>query len=110
MGTVCLNTRFSKAAGRNPFLLIAPELAKLAPQLMGWKRVLDLVKNFRAVVLEHVDRHRAENDEDESPRDFIDAYLKEIKSTTDPSSSFYKDAGSKCFSKLLNLTSICTPM
>ena len=87
--------RFSKKLGNKPLVLIAPELAKLMPKLSGWNMVLDLVDDFRKVVLEHVDRHRTENNEDESPRDFIDAYLKEIKSTTDSSSSFYKDAGSK---------------
>ena len=83
-------------AGKNPLLLVAPELAKLAPKISGWSTVLDLVQDFREIVLEHVNRHRTEYNEDgSSPRDFIDAYLKEIKSTTDPSSSFYNDAGSK---------------
>ena len=76
-------------------MLVAPHLAKLAPPLSGWYVVLELVEKFREIVLEHVDRHRKEHSEGEVPRDFIDAYLKEITSTTDPSSSFYKDAGSK---------------
>ena len=83
-------------------MLVAPHLAKLAPQLSGWNALLEMVVKFREIVLEHVDRHRKEHSEGEVPRDFIDAYLKEIISTTDPSSSFYKDAGSKslCTSRI----------
>ena len=79
-------------------MLVAPHLAKLAPQLSGWNALLEMVVKFREIVLEHVDRHRKERSEDEIPRDFIDAYLKEITSTTDPASSFYGDAGSKSIS------------
>ena len=57
--------------------------------------LLEVIKKFHEIIFEHVDRHRKEQNENDNPRDFIDVYLKEIKATTDPSSSFYKDAGSK---------------
>ena len=51
--------------------------------------------NIRNIAIEHIERHQKEINYDDHPRDFIDAYLQEIKSTTDPASSFYKDTGSK---------------
>ena len=85
------HSRVVEKFGESPVLLVAPHLAKLAPQLSGWNALLEMVEKFREIVLEHVNRHREEQNEDEIPRDFIDAFI----STTDPSSSFYKDAGSK---------------
>ena len=76
-------------------MFVAPGVAKLTPKLSGWTLMQEVVKQFREIILEHVNRHRKEHIENENPKDFIDAYLKEIDSTTDPSSSFYKDAGSK---------------
>ena len=87
--------RLAEKAGKNPIIFVAPDVAKLIPQLSGWNMMLDVIKKFKEIINEHVDRHRKEQTENENPRDFIDAYLKEIKETTDPSSSFYKDAGSK---------------
>lgn len=84
-----------KKFGENPLLLIAPDLARLAPKLSGWSMLLELVQKFQEIIREHVNRHQKEQSEDDSPRDFIDAYLKKIKSTIDSSSSFYKEAGSK---------------
>ena len=86
--------RLQEKLGQNPIVFVAPDVAKLAPKLSGWSMLLEVVHKFHEIILEHVSRHRREESENENPRDFIDAYLKEIKSTTDPSSSFYKDAGS----------------
>ena len=72
-----------------------PEIPKLAPQLSGWNDVMQTLGKMREIVTEHVNRHREEFKPEDTPRDFIDAYLKKIESTTDPSSSFYKDAGSE---------------
>ena len=76
-------------------MFVAPEIAKLAPRLSGWNMLQEVAQKFRDIIVEHVNNHRREQSESDSPRDFIDVYLKEIKSTTDPSSSFYKDAGRK---------------
>ena len=70
-----------------------PGLAKLAPKITGWQKIVDLLNEIRGVTIENVEEHKRSYSEDENPRDFIDAYLKEIKATTDPKSSFYKDAG-----------------
>lgn len=50
-----------------------------------------LLNVFEEVVAEH-ERNPAE---DESPRDFIDMYMSEIKKTSNPESSFYGKAGRK---------------
>ena len=76
--------------------MIAPRLAELFPKISGYATFMGVVESARDVVRGHVNRHRQEmSDEDEKARDFMEAYLKEIDSTIDPSSSFYKDAGSK---------------
>lgn len=64
------------------------------PKLTGFDFVLEALMPFRHIATEHIDRHLKEINYDDHPRDFIDAYLQEIKTTTDPASSFYKDTGS----------------
>ena len=54
--------------------------------------VLPFSKTFESIVDEHEDHAEDLND---SPTDFIQAYLKEIESTTNVNSSFYKEAGRK---------------
>ena len=89
------SARYLRRLGENPLLMTCSAIAKLAPRLSGWTAIKQILGKMRHVVAEHVDRHRKEFRPDENPRDFIDAYLKRIESTTDSSSSFYKDAGSK---------------
>jgi cytochrome P450 len=40
-----------------------------------------------------IEEHKKEFSSDNTPRDFIDSYLKEIEATTDPKSTFYKHTG-----------------
>ncbi|CAG7822225.1 unnamed protein product [Allacma fusca] len=87
------NKELSELITRNPFLLFAPNIAKLFPKWSGWNQFLDLAVSMKTIVRGHVEDHRRNTPEDGVPRDFIDAYLKEIESTDDGSSSFYKDAG-----------------
>ena len=75
--------------------MIVPQIAKLAPRLTGYVEVLKVVQGVRNFIAEHVNRHRREKPADGNPRDFIDAYLKEIEATTDPTSTFYKHIGRK---------------
>ena len=85
--------------GENPALFVAPGLAKLVPKLSGWHWLVEVVQKFRDIILEHVkaqeNARRSRNDPDGDPRNFIDAYLKEIDSVTDSSSSFHKETGCK---------------
>ena len=70
-----------------------PAIAKLMPKLTGWDTVMELIKDIRGVIIENIDEHKNSYSEDENPRDFIDAYIKEIKHATDPQSTFFKEAG-----------------
>jgi len=67
-------------------------LQKLAPNLSGlnqFKNAIQPVRDFiRVQVMEHLSTYQ-----DESARDFIDLYIKKIKATTDPNSTFYGDVG-----------------
>lgn len=75
-------------------MLFFPKLGKLFPKLTGYDFVMEAVLKYRNIAVEHIERHLKEINYEVSPRDFIDVYLQEIKATTDPTSSFYKDAGS----------------
>ena len=72
-----------------------PPVAKLAPRLTGWDAVMTQINKMRGVILETVKDHEKTFVDDGNPRDFIDAYIKEWKSTTNPKSSFYKEVGGK---------------
>lgn len=71
--------------------MFAPWLKYIFPQAQrNIENAANGVMKFaRDTVAEHFDTYK----EGES-RDFIDEYISEIKSTTDESSSFYKESGS----------------
>ena len=76
-------------------MILIPELAKRIPNWSGWNKFAALTDELRRIVGGNIDEHRKTFSSDEVPRDFIDVYLNEIHSTTDSSSSFYKDTGDK---------------
>jgi hypothetical protein len=70
-----------------------PKIAKMIPNLSGWNEVMTTTKPkfdlFDAIIKEHDETLQID-----SPRDFIDCFLQEVRKTTDPSSSFNpKEAG-----------------
>ncbi|CAG7734636.1 unnamed protein product, partial [Allacma fusca] len=80
----------------NPaFVMFMPKLAKLLPNVSGWKKIQDLSESGRHIITDPLKEHREEftPDRKENPRDFIDAYLGEIERTTDPNSTFYGNLG-----------------
>ncbi|CAG7721227.1 unnamed protein product [Allacma fusca] len=87
------NKELSEKLAGNITIVFVPRLAKLIPKLSGWGELMDLVKDMRSITLGHVDQHKKSFPENGVPRDFMDAYIKEIEATTDPDSSFYKDNG-----------------
>jgi len=86
---------FTDALTRKGYLLFFPQLADWIPEWSGYNKVVEIVKPlwniFEGVVIDHEKDPADPN----HPRDFIDTFLNEIKSTVDPRSSFYKDAGSE---------------
>ena len=76
-------------------MFIAPKFASWFPKLTGYDLITESLLNFRKIAIEHVNKHKEDAKYEDEPRDFIDAYLKEISSTEDINSSFYKEAGSE---------------
>jgi cytochrome P450 len=95
------NKKFSEALGRNFAVFFMPKLAKMFPDFTGWNELTKLADGMKAITMGHVERHRKTFPEGGVPRDFIDAYLKEIDATTDPQSSFYKENGLRSLSAVV---------
>ena len=76
-------------------MILVPAIAKLLPNWSGWNKFSDLIDEVRQILGGSIDEHRETFSPDEVPRDFTDVYLNEINSTTDSSSSFYKETGEK---------------
>ena len=87
--------RLGRRSKSTPLVFLLPKIAKLFPKVTGYDFVRESFLNFRNIAIEHVTKHKEEAKDDGHPRDFIDAYLKEISSTEDVGSSFYKEAGSE---------------
>ncbi|XP_021960494.2 cytochrome P450 18a1 [Folsomia candida] len=75
-------------------LFFVPWLGKSFPRLTGYaklkERGLEFLDSFQKPVKEHLETYSPEN-----IRDFIDAYIKEMKTVTDPDSPFYGKRGEK---------------
>nr|APH81376.1 cytochrome P450 CYP3034A1 [Tigriopus kingsejongensis] len=52
-------------------------------------------ESMRSLMTQAIEDHRQRFNPDEAPNDFIECYLQEIQSTSDPQSSFYQDQGLK---------------
>ena len=78
------------------YLIFFPELTRLAmmfPKLSGWSKLVKVAEPMRKIFDDAVVEHEQNPADKDHPRDFIDVYMNEISKTTDPSSSFYKEAG-----------------
>ncbi|CAL8110894.1 unnamed protein product [Orchesella dallaii] len=75
-------------------LVFAPSLRHLAPGLFGWTDWINSYSNFEKLMDAEIEKHSAKLDPN-NPMDLIDHYLLENMSTTDPSSSFYKEDGER---------------
>jgi len=74
--------------------LFAPSIAKLFPNYSSWNDLIEFRDKANTIFQEHIKEHKENFQEDCSEsKDFIDAYLKEIKATSNPQSSFYKERG-----------------
>jgi hypothetical protein len=71
-----------------------PSILNICPQAVGWDKFLKAMRPFMKFFEDIVEEHVKSNYTGDST-DFSYAYLEEIKNTTDPNSSFYKDAGRK---------------
>ena len=72
-----------------------PSFAKKFPKLTKWDEVMKIINGIRTIVIGHINEHQINRPEDGIPRDFMDAYLKEVEGTQDQTSSFHGEAGSK---------------
>lgn len=71
-----------------------PWVATLFPERTGWNKFISSMERAKDLVRKYLKEHQKTFQPD-NIRDLIDAFLKEIKSTHDPSSSFYKETGEK---------------
>lgn len=69
-----------------------PWLARLAPERTGFTKLFEAVQNLRHEFRLLIEKRQAIHSKDVQ-NDFLDYYLTEIETTTDESSSFYKEAG-----------------
>jgi hypothetical protein len=73
-----------------------PWLAKLAPGWTGFT-ALQLATEKMKEIFEKFITERKKSYSPDKLRDFIDIYFKEIQSTNNPNSSFYKEMGRKFY-------------
>lgn len=82
--------------------MVFPNLIPILPKsvMKSWYAALEAVHPFLKIFKDAVQNHINNPADEKSPRDFIDVYINEVKKTTDPSSSFYKDKGSQSMIRL----------
>jgi cytochrome P450 len=94
---VAVKTLTSNVENINPLGYLSvfiPFLAKYAPNLFGYTKLMEGEMRIVNFVKKPVDYHIS-TWQNGQPRDFIDVYLDEIEKTVDKTSSFYKDEGRK---------------
>jgi cytochrome P450 len=69
-----------------------PILAKIAPKLLGYTKIVEGDKKIVDFIRKPVEEHIA-TWQSGQPRDFIDVYLDEVEKTENNDSSFHKDTG-----------------
>ena len=80
-------------------LIMCPDLVKLFPSLIGWDKTVEGYHGVYDLLDEQIERHEKNLNPDEEPKDYIDAYLIEMKKKEeegDTKSYFYKDLGKDC--------------
>ncbi len=88
-----LLSTFNKVIEKRGYLLFFPQISTLFPTLSGWNEIRRAVQPMLDIFTGAVVEHEVNPADPSHPRDFIDLYLNEIQKTTDPNSSFYRDAG-----------------
>jgi len=88
-------------------------LQKLAPSLSGFNQFKNAIQPVRDFIRDQITEHLSTY-QDDTTRDFIDLYIKKIKATTDPKSTFYGIAGGfytkisiRCEKHVVKLSLIC---
>ncbi|ODM98565.1 Methyl farnesoate epoxidase [Orchesella cincta] len=81
-------------------LAFAPSLRHVAPGIFGWTDWVNTHNDFEKLMDKETENHAVKLDPS-NPMDLIDHYLLEIKKTTDPSSSFYKEDGEQSLRAML---------
>ena len=76
-------------------MFFLPWLMKIAPGQTGWTLFKRAIPNIKELIQSYIDEHKRTYQSD-NLRDYMDVYLQEIYNTSDPHSSFYRDAGGKC--------------
>ncbi|CAL8142838.1 unnamed protein product [Orchesella dallaii] len=89
-----LSGAFNEAGENAGAFFIMKWLKHILPDLSGYNAIRKMFAELAEFVGNTIQEHKNTFQED-SPRDFIDVYLNEIKSTTDPSSSFHGVAAEK---------------
>ncbi|ODN00908.1 Cytochrome P450 2J5 [Orchesella cincta] len=79
---------FDEAAKAGAVLVLAPWLKHIIPGLIGYTSIRRTMRGLVDFVSKTIKEHK-ETVQEESPRDFIDVYLNEIKRTADVTSSFH---------------------
>lgn len=78
--------------GNASLLLTFPSLRHVFPEWTGWKKCRECVADLCELVRTFMDDHKSKFSMTEEPKDFIDAYLKEIQESQ-PGSSFHGELG-----------------
>ncbi|CAL8107080.1 unnamed protein product [Orchesella dallaii] len=86
---------FDAATNTGGLILFAPWVKHILPQLSGYNFIRTVMDQLREFMIKTVETHKPTFVSGNSPRHFIDVFLREISSTQDPTSSFYKDVGEK---------------
>lgn len=97
-----LNTTkaFNDVIEAGSMLLFAPWLRHIFPRWTGYTDVEKVLSENRQVFTTTIAEHKASFKEDDL-KDFIDVYLAEVKTTTDPNSSFYGDKAERFLASTL---------
>jgi len=77
------------AKGKSLLIFFYPKIAKMFPNWSGWNNLLKLLEPRQKLFHETIEEHKQTLQEGYT-RDFIDAYLKEVQNTTDPTSGFHE--------------------
>jgi len=88
-------TKTFNEVSSNGILIFAPWLSKYFPNLSGHNKINWAVKQLVTFFRKTVEDHKDSDPDQDQPENFIEYYMKEIKKTNDPQSTFYKENGMK---------------
>ena len=94
--------------GCNPkmlFIPFSPKIGKMFPNWSGYNYLINTLKPIRKLFNNAIQEHKRTL-ENGHPRDFIDAFLHEVKNTDDPDSSFHESKSGFSFNYHYELFSL----